>query len=86
MCHHAEVAKDFQCVFCNVIGGWKILRRKQSTVERHQTLSSRVGSGDETKEDGTLEGQSRTRLRRLKVIHSSVRLFIANEYSHVTFH
>ena len=40
------------CVFCNVIGGWKILRRKQSmlmkpkgSVERYQILSSRVGSG-----------------------------------------
>ena len=29
-------------------------------VERHQTLSSRVGSGDETKDDSMLEGQSVT--------------------------
>ena len=59
--HHAEVAKDFRCfttdcVFCNVIGGWKFLRRKQSmlikperSVKRHQTLSSQVGSGHETR-------------------------------------
>ena len=35
LCHHAEVAKDvlqYRYVFCNVIGGWKILGRKQSTL------------------------------------------------------
>ena len=51
LCHHAEVAKAFQCattdyIFCNVICGWKIIPRKQSMLtklkelaECHQTLS-----------------------------------------------
>ena len=52
LCHCAEAAESFwycnhDCVFCNVIGGWKILCGKQSTlmkpkksVEHYQTLSS----------------------------------------------
>ena len=42
-CHCAEVAKNFQCcnhifVFCNVIGGWKILRRKQSMLKKPELV------------------------------------------------
>ena len=60
LCHHAEVAKAFQCattdhISCNVISGWKIIPRKQSMLtklkelaERHQTHSSQVGSGYKT--------------------------------------
>ena len=60
LCHRVEVVKNFRCcttdcVFCNVIGGCKIVRQKQSTLMKpegsagcHQTLSSRVGSGHET--------------------------------------
>ena len=43
------------CVFCNVIGSWKFLARKQKALmkpkesaECHQTISSRVGSGHKT--------------------------------------
>ena len=56
LCHRAEVAGvvTTDCVFSIVIDSWKILCRKQSmlmlmelegVVERHQTLSSWVGSG-----------------------------------------
>ena len=60
LCHRAEVAKDSSiattdCVFCNVIGGWKILHRKQlvlmkseESTEGHQTFSLQVGSGHKT--------------------------------------
>ena len=57
LCHCGEVTKNFRCcttdcAFYTVIGGWKILRRKQPTLmepeesaEWHQTLSSLVGLG-----------------------------------------
>ena len=59
LCHCTEEPRisgiaTTDCVFCNVIGGWKILCGKQSTlmkpkksVEHYQTLSSQVGSGHE---------------------------------------
>ena len=60
LCHRAEVAKNSSiattdCVFCNVIGSWKILHRKQSVLmkpeestEGHQTFPLQVGSGRKT--------------------------------------
>ena len=55
-----------EIVSCNVIGGWKILPRKQSMLmkpkelaKHHQTLSSQLGSGHETTIEDTHHQRSK---------------------------
>ena len=70
LCHRAEVAKisvvaTTDCVFCNVIGGGKILHRKQSmlmkpegSVKCHQTPPTTASSSGTAPYHGFFVGHS----------------------------
>ena len=90
MCHQSRISSVE--LLSDVIGGWEILPRKQSTLlkpkestERHQTLSSWVGSGDKTKKQSrechnpssSGMGTMPTSMLPVEQLHCSVRITVS---------